>query len=62
MSEYFLDGFIKAGAVSLDETMQFYDEKFGTFLNGRQVIGKCPIDGCSSEKGYADGEDMGLQY
>ena len=26
-------------------TRQFYDEKAGCFLNGRQVIGKCPIQG-----------------
>ncbi len=43
-------------------TRQFYDEKAGCFLNGRQVIGKCPIDGCSSEKAYADECDLGHQY
>ncbi|BEP28699.1 class I tRNA ligase family protein [Helicovermis profundi] len=41
---------------------QFYDEKFGSFLNGRQVIGKCPYAGCKSEKGYADECDLGHQY
>lgn len=43
-------------------TRQFYDEKAGCFLNGRQVIGKCPIQGCQSEKGYADECDLGHQY
>ncbi len=43
-------------------TKQFYDEKAGCFLNGRQVIGKCPVEGCSSEKGYADECDLGHQY
>ena len=43
-------------------THQFYDEKLGCFLNGRQVIGKCPIDGCTGEKGYADECDLGHQY
>lgn len=43
-------------------TLQFYDEKRKTFLNGRQVIGKCPIDGCTSEKAYADECSMGHQY
>lgn len=43
-------------------TKQFYDEKAGCFLNGRQVIGKCPVDGCCSEKGYADECDLGHQY
>ena len=43
-------------------TAQFYDEKVGTFLNGRQVVGKCPVQGCQSEKGYADECDLGHQY
>ena len=42
--------------------MQFYDEEAGCFLNGRQVIGKCPVEGCTSEKGYADECDLGHQY
>ena len=43
-------------------TLQFYDEKKQTFLNGRQVVGKCPYEGCQSEKGYADECDLGHQY
>lgn len=43
-------------------TLQFYDEEKGVFLNGRQVIGKCPYEGCASEKGYADECDLGHQY
>lgn len=43
-------------------TKQFYDAKAGCFLNGRQVIGKCPIEGCQSEKAYADECDLGHQY
>ena len=43
-------------------TKQFYDEKAGCFLNGRQVIGKCPVDGCNSSKAYADECDLGHQY
>ena len=31
-------------------TRQFYDVKAGTFLNGRQVKGRCPVRGCKSEK------------
>ncbi|MDR0351019.1 MAG: class I tRNA ligase family protein, partial [Coriobacteriales bacterium] len=34
-------------------TAQFYDEEAGSFLNGRQVQGRCPIPGCSSEHAYA---------
>ena len=43
-------------------TKQFYDTKCKCFLNGRQVIGKCPIENCQSEKGYADECDLGHQY
>ena len=43
-------------------TLQFYDEERETFLNGRQVIGKCPYENCASEKGYADECDLGHQY
>lgn len=41
---------------------QFYDEEKKTFLNGRQVIGKCPIPGCASDKAYADECSLGHQF
>ncbi len=44
------------------ETMQFYDPKAHTFLNGRQVVGRCPVQGCKSEHAYADECDLGHQY
>lgn len=44
------------------ETLQFYDEQAHTFLNGRQVEGRCPVRGCKSEKAYADECDMGHQF
>ena len=50
------------GTLSKLSTYQFFDTKENCFLNGRQVIGKCPIDGCKSEKGYADECDLGHQY
>ncbi|MGL4372378.1 MAG: class I tRNA ligase family protein, partial [Turicibacter sp.] len=31
-------------------------------LNGRQVMGRCPIPGCQSEKAYADECSLGHQY
>lgn len=43
-------------------TPQFYDDELGVFLNGRQVIGKCPIEGCTSDKAYADECSLGHQY
>lgn len=50
------------GMLKKVQTLQFFDEKLGVFLNGRQVIGKCPIDGCKSEKAYADECDLGHQF
>ena len=43
-------------------TLQFYDTERETYLNGRQVIGYCPIQGCKSEKAYADECSLGHQY
>lgn len=43
-------------------TSQFYDTELGVFLNGRQVVGQCPIEGCTSEVGYADECSLGHQY
>ena len=51
------NGYIKKMAAS-----QFYDEEKKTFLNGRQVVGKCPVAGCSSDKAYADECSLGHQY
>lgn len=44
------------------EMPQFYDPEKETFLNGRQVEGQCPINGCQSERGYADECSLGHQY
>lgn len=52
----------KNGYIEKLSTLQFYDEDTDTFLNGRQVIGKCPIPGCTSEKAYADECSLGHQY
>lgn len=41
---------------------QFYDPVADVFLNGRQVTGRCPIEGCRSEVGYADECALGHQY
>ncbi len=50
------------GTLEKRTTKQFYDAKAGQFLNGRQVIGRCPIQGCKSEKAYADECDLGHQF
>ena len=62
MSKYFIDTLYKNNSISLLSSMQFFDEEHGCLLNGRQVVGKCPIEGCQSEKGYADECDLGHQY
>ena len=38
----------KHGYIKKMRSPQFFDEEMGVFLNGRQVVGKCPIDGCQS--------------
>ena len=50
------------GVLKLIRTMQFYDAEKGTYLNGRQVKGRCPIQGCKSENAYADECSLGHQY
>lgn len=61
-SREFVTTLDKAGMVSVHSSWQFYDKKHKCLLNGRQVVGKCPIEGCQSEKGYADECDLGHQY
>ncbi|WP_144744425.1 class I tRNA ligase family protein [Enorma burkinafasonensis] len=51
-----------AGVLHKRSTLQFFDTQAGQFLNGRQVIGRCPIQGCKSEKAYADECDLGHQF
>ena len=53
---------LQSGALSVLSTKQFYDEERGTYLNGRQVVGRCPINGCKSEQAYADECSLGHQY
>ena len=62
VSEEVFNTLFDHGYIKKMSTLQFFDEKTQTFLNGRQVVGKCPIDGCSSDKGYADECSLGHQY
>ena len=62
ISNKVLESFRKTGSLKSLSTLAFYDERAGCFLNGRQVEGKCPIDGCQSEVGYADECALGHQY
>lgn len=52
----------KNGYIKKMSMPQFYDEEKKMFLNGRQVTGKCPIPGCTSEKAYADECSSGHQF
>ncbi|HLV10673.1 MAG TPA: class I tRNA ligase family protein [Halanaerobiales bacterium] len=58
----FIKTLYENGDLNKITTSQFYDPEHEVFLNGRQVIGECPIDGCSSEKAYADECSLGHQY
>ncbi len=62
VSNDFITKLYQTGHLKKISTAQFYDEKAEMFLNGRQVVGKCPVQGCHSEKGYADECDLGHQY
>ncbi|ADL50700.1 methionine--tRNA ligase [Clostridium cellulovorans] len=62
VSEEIFNKLYDNGYLAKASSPQFYDPDFKVFLNGRQVVGKCPIEGCSSDKGYADECDLGHQY
>lgn len=62
VSEEVFDTLYEKGYLEKLSTPQFYDEELGVFLNGRQVIGRCPIEGCQSDKAYADECSLGHQY
>lgn len=62
VSEEIIRKLYELGHLRKLSTLQFYDEKAGTLLNGRQVVGRCPVQGCKSEKAYADECDQGHSY
>jgi methionyl-tRNA synthetase len=62
LSKEFFKTLHKNGHLVKLTNQQFYDSKFKVFLNGRQVVGRCPIPGCASEKGYADECSLGHPY
>lgn len=62
MSKELMECWYKNGYLTKMVTSQFYDPEAGQFLNGRQVVGKCPVENCNSDKGYADECSMGHQY
>lgn len=62
ISEKFIEKLYENGHLHKRATLQFYDTEAGTFLNGRQVVGRCPVQGCKSEHAYADECDLGHQF
>lgn len=62
ISERFIRKLHENGWLQRRSTLQFYDAQANTFLNGRQVQGRCPVQGCKSEHAYADECDLGHSY
>lgn len=62
VSEETFNTLFENGYIKKMSALQFYDEDKNTFLNGRQVVGKCPIAGCNSDKAYAEECSLGHQY
>lgn len=61
-SEEIFNNLYDNGYIRKLSTKQFFDEEKNVFLNGRQVIGRCPLNGCTSEKAYAEECSLGHQY
>ncbi|MFP4384262.1 MAG: class I tRNA ligase family protein [Spirochaetia bacterium] len=57
----FLETLYRNGHLLRISKPQFYDPVREVFLNGRQVEGRCPVQGCSSDKAYADECSLGHQ-
>jgi len=62
VSKKLFDALYEKGVLEVMTTQQFFDPIENVFLNGRQVEGKCPVDGCQSDKAYADECSLGHQY
>ena len=62
VSAMFFEKMLNNNKMQKKSTEQFFDTQKNVVLNGRQVEGKCPIEGCQSEVGYADECSLGHQY
>lgn len=62
LSQEIFQRLYEVGALQVEQTVQFFDEDKQVFLNGRQVVGRCPINGCRAETAYADECALGHQY
>lgn len=61
-TSHFIRRLHENGHLVKQSTSQFFDPVYRSFLNGRQVLGKCPILDCGSDKAYADECALGHQY
>ena len=57
-----LEALYENGWLKAIDSKQFYDPQAKMFLNGRQVMGRCPVAGCKSEQAYADECSLGHSY
>ena len=62
LSENIIRRLYENGFLHKRSTLQFYDAQAGIYLNGRQVQGRCPVQGCKSDQGYADECSLGHSY
>ncbi len=62
LSEHFIRRLYENGFLHKRSTLQFYDSEAGIYLNGRQVTGRCPVQGCKSDQAYADECSLGHSY
>lgn len=62
VTDAFIEKLYAQGHLKKQSTLQFYDIQANTFLNGRQVEGYCPVQGCKSTEAYADECALGHQY
>lgn len=61
-SQTILERLYEEGSLQKMSSLQFYDTELNLFLNGRQVVGRCPVQSCKSTKAYADECDLGHQF
>ena len=62
VSENLIRRLYENGFLHKRSTLQFYDAEAGIYLNGRQVTGRCPVQGCKSDQAYADECSLGHSY
>lgn len=62
ISDAFIEKLHENAHLHKESTLQFFDTQAQTFLNGRQVEGRCPVQGCKSLEAYADECSLGHQY